>query len=1036
MQAEGPDSTGTPERGTRTRRALTPVWLALRRLRERPLQAALTALAVATAALLVGVGSVVAALSQEDVVGFELAQLSPGERSIRVTYRVAARSLDRQSEEVAAGLVEYAALTEEPRTVRVWNPIAPSDERGVRIVEPSPEALAEVSLVAGTLPGPCTGERCEVLALHPGFQLGARLPLEAGVVAVVTGRGTLGPRALPDATVLGRRALLVREVAGPLRSVLGRTASSVHVTAVLRPEQVHGYDSADLADRLRTTTVRMEREHTLTAVETPFERLEELAARGRTATDRLLLIAGQGAALLLAFAAFAASVRRDDVRNLEEQAQTLGATRGQVVGVRAIEALVPALTGALVALAGLWLSVALLAEQRDLPSAWRELALPSKVALAIGALALVAAAIQVVATSASRPLRFGLGGLELVAVTALAVTVWQVWATGALDPDEVAGRGGAAPFVLLLPALAAFTSAVLLLRLLPLLFRLAERAARHGPAAVRLALLNAARNPVQAAAATTLLAVALGTALFGLNYRATLDEQAQDRAAFEAGAEWRVTEGGDFGAFRDPNLPDASPLTRYEAATDESPTPVLRFPGTVQRPEGPLPAQLVGFPAARLGDVRGWRAGFSDLSLEEIAGRLRPRPVRLTGPSVSDDAEAVRFWLRSRAQAERFAVASFLLRGQRFEEVTLPLLGQGWQPLVARLPDSFRGAQLVGLAFPTQVSQAELDQGFIDVGAVEQRVDGRWTNLASLDGWGAGRLPDAPVGRTVARDFGRAGHGDGIRYFFYGTFRAFVRPQIELPRALPALVSEEAARAIVDGRLHVDLPVGAALSIDVIGTAKLFPTVMEAPGRFLVLDYDTLFAALNVEYPGEAPPSEAWFFQPQGPAFAERLEHAPFRVRAALSVERLEEAAREDPLAAGARLVLALTAGIAALLGLLGLALAVRSTLSAERAVLAEYEALGVPRGTLARSLQTRVSVLAVLGIGAALMGGAVAVFLLSAFVAVTGSAERPLPPIEGVIAWRSGVLLLAVVAGLALLVAATFARRALGRPTGGRLRG
>ena len=174
MQAEGPDSTGTPERGTRTRRALTSVWLALRRLRERPLQAALMALAVATAALLVGVGSVVAALSQEDVVGFELAQLSPGERSIRVTYRVAARSLDRQSEEVAAGLVEYAALTEEPRTVRVWNPIAPSDERGVRIVEPSPEALAEVSLVAGTLPGPCTGERCEVLALHPGFQLGAR----------------------------------------------------------------------------------------------------------------------------------------------------------------------------------------------------------------------------------------------------------------------------------------------------------------------------------------------------------------------------------------------------------------------------------------------------------------------------------------------------------------------------------------------------------------------------------------------------------------------------------------------------------------------------------------------------------------------------------------------------------------------------------------------------------------------------------------------------------------------------------------------
>jgi hypothetical protein len=836
--------------------------------------------------------------------------------------------------------------------------------------------------------------------------------------------------------VLGRRALLVRAVEGPLRVALGRSGSSVHVTAVLRPERVHGYDVAHLAERLRATTVRMERERRLTTVETPFERLEQLASRARTATDRLLLIAGQGAALLLAFAGFAASVRREDVRSLEEQAQTLGASRVQIVAVRAIEAFVPAAAGALAALAGLWVAVMLLAERRDLPAAWRDLALPSKVALAIAALALVAAAIQVGATSSARRLRFGLGGLEMAALTALAVTVWQVWATGALDPEEVAGRGGAAPMVLLLPALAAFASAVLLLRLLPMLFRLAERAARHGPSALRLAFVSAARNPSQAAAATTLLAVALGTALFGLNYRATLDEQAEDRAAFEAGAEWRVVEGGDFGAFRDPNLPDASPLTRYEAVTSERPTPVLRFPGTVERPEGPLPVQLLGLPAHRLADVRGWREGFSESTLEGAASRLRPRPIRLEGPRVADGASAIRFWVRSRAQADRFAVASFLLRGQRFEEITLPALGRRWRPLVARLPESFDGAQIVGLAFPTQISQDELDQGFIDVGGVEQRVGGSWVALASLNLWAAGRVPDVPFGRTVSSDFGRAGHGLGIRYHLDGTFRAFVRPRIELPRALPALVSDEVARAVVDGRLNVDLPVGAALSIDVVGTAELFPTVTESPGRFLVLDYDTLFAALNVEYPGEAPPSEAWFFEPQGPTFADRLQRPPFRVRSALAVERLEQAARNDPLAAGARLVLAITAGIAAFLGLLGLALAVRSTLGAERAVLAEFEALGVPRATLGRSLQARVAVLSILGIGAALVGGALAVFLLSAFVAVTGSAERPLPPIEGVVAWRSGAVLLAFVAGLALVLASTFARRALDRPTGGRLRG
>ena len=1036
MQAEGPDSTGTPDRGTRTRRALTPLWFGFKRLRERPLAAALMALAVAIAAALVGIGSVVAALSQEDAVEFELAQLSPDERSIRITYRVPARTLDRQSEDAARALSEYTSLTEPPRRVRVWSPIAPADERGIRIVAASSDTLDEVSVVSGALPRPCGERACEALALHPGFRLGERVPLGGRVTAVVTGRGTLGPRALPDVSALGRRALLVRRVEGPLPAVLGGTGSTVHITAVLLPERVHGYEGDELAGRLRTTEVRLERERALTTVEMPTEQLEQLVLRGRTATDRLLLIAGQGAALLLAFAAFAAAVRRDDVRSLEEQAQTFGASRGQVAAVRAVEAFVPAFAGALLALAALWLAVQVLSDRRDLPGEWRSLALPGKVVLAVLALALVAGAIQVTATSRSRRLRFGFGGLEAAALTALALIVWQVWSTGALDADDLAARGGAAPVIVLLPALAAFASAVLLLRVLPAVFRLAERAARHGPAALRLAFLSAARNPGQAAAATTLLAVALGSALFGLNYRATLDRQARDRAAFEAGAEWRVTEGGDFGAFRNPRLADASPLTRYELASDEEATPVLRFPGAVARPEGPLPVQLVGVPVERLGDLRGWRDDFSALTRDEIAARLRPRRIQLEGPRIEGGAEAIRIWVRSRTQEDRFAVASFLLRGQRFEQVNLPALPRRWQPLVARLPASFGGAQLVGLAFPTLVSQAQGDQGYVDIGAVERRVGGRWTAVSPVNLWAAGKVQDAPFGRTAPTDFGRRGHGLGIRYFLDGTFRAFVHPRVDLPRALPALVSEQVARSVVDGKLNVDLPVGAALTIDVVGTSELFPTVTDAPTRFLVLDYDTLFAALNVEYPGEAPPSEAWFFEPQAPGFAARLDRPPFRVRSALGVERLEAANREDPLAAGARFVLALTAVIAAFLGLLGLVLAVRSALTAERTLLAEYEALGVGRGTLGRSLQTRVAMLSAFGIVAALAGGAVAVLLLSAFVAVTGSAERPLPPIEAVIAWREGAVLLAVVAGLALVVAASFSRRALSRSTGGRLRG
>jgi hypothetical protein len=64
-----------------------------------------------------------------------------------------------------------------------------------------------------------------------------------------------------------------------------------------------------------------------------------------------------------------------------------------------------------------------------------------------------------------------------------------------------------------------------LLRALPFALHAGERLSRRAPFGLRLALLGAARNPAQAAAATTFLAVALGAALFGLNYRATLDRQ-------------------------------------------------------------------------------------------------------------------------------------------------------------------------------------------------------------------------------------------------------------------------------------------------------------------------------------------------------------------------------------------------------------------------------------------------------------------------------------------------------------------------------
>jgi hypothetical protein len=271
-----------------------------------------------------------------------------------------------------------------------------------------------------------------------------------------------------------------------------------------------------------------------------------------------------------------------------------------------------------------------------------------------------------------------------------------------------------------------------------------------------------------------------------------------------------------------------------------------------------------------------------------------------------------------------------------------------------------------------------------------------------------------------------------IQFRLGGTALALLHPAV--PSVLPALVSDAVAAAAVDHVLTVD-GLGEPLRVRVVGTARLFPTMLEHPYHFVVLDYESLFAVLNAPYPGVALPSEAWFFRPQPPGFPERLSLPGFRVEGVVGAKPLTARLLSDPLASGTRDVLGLAALGAAALGLLGLVLAVRSALESERTLLGEYEALGVPPATLARSTQLRLFALSMLGVAAGLLGGLVAVRLVGASVAVTGSGDRPLPPIEPLVAWRTDSVLAGTVGIAALALAAMLARRALRESAARRLR-
>jgi hypothetical protein len=954
---------------------VTPVLLALRRVRARPLVVVAVAVALAGAGTLIGWSSLRAQVAQERSVRVRLAEAAPERRAVHVVYHLVPGEASLASAKVDAFLRRLAPVTTAAWRVRVFSPIAPRDERGVRLVVASTLKVVE----AGRLPRVCWGRRCEALALAGGYRPGQRVALGRGRVAVVVGRAVL--RA-PGVDV-GRRALLVASAGGPLGALVRDRGATVTASAALDPRTVRASDLRDLRERLRRELVRLRRAAPLLEASGPLRLLDDIADRGDAARERLLLVAGQAAALIVAFAAFAAVTRRRETALAAQQLATLGASRAQVVVARVVEGFAPALLATLVTLAGLGIAARLV-----------HVALPLAAILTVAGLIVVAALVLFAAAGEPQRNRRGFGALEVAALTALGVLVWQTASSGALDPDQLVARE-ASPVLVLVPALAFFTAGVVFLRVLPVALRGAERIARGAPFGARLALLSAARRPALAVAATTFLAIAVGTALFSLAYRETLVRQARDEARFTAGAPWRVSgEGVALGV------------------------PVLRL----RTPQ----ADILGAPARSVPRLLGWRTDFSPLSRSEIAARLQPRPVGLAGPRIAGDAGALRLWVRASAGYPRIVVARLLTRGgRRFVSVRLGVADGRWRRLRTALPAAARGGQLVGLELPPTISP-ERSGAYVELARLQQLRAGRW-EATSLRGWEAAdphqplaargflttwRTPGAPVSRALRFDLNQ-------------TSLPLMRPALRLPAALPVLASGPVAASAVDGIVGVQVR-GLDVKLRVVGSARRFPSMVDRPSRFVVVDYDTLFAALNADRPGLAPPNEAWIFNGSPPS-------AP--VDRVLGAARLQARSLDDPLAAGTREVLGVAAWLAAALGVASLLIAARSALTSERGLLAEYEALGVPPRTLARSIQLSLVLLAALGVAAGVLGALLALRLVGALVAVTATATRPLLPIHTAVAWAGAATVLGAIAIASVATVAVLAGRALHEPPTARLR-
>ncbi len=1009
---------------------LAPLEVAAARIRRRPLRGLLAALGIAAATATLGATYAGGRVSSELTVQRALARVPVEQRALRVIwsgppsrpYRAIDTPARRALSTLASGPVVATVLYRETRF----------DQGRIAAVAGLDGLGRYVRLISGRLPRTCTPARCEVVQVA-----GASLPQVttggARLVRVGQGRltsglpfGSLGALGVsaghrrPPATLISGDVRAVSEM--PALRGLYRTYAW---TRPIDPHALHSWDVGGLLAREADALSSLGPGDSLWSVSAPDQAVLDATARSDTASTRLTLVGGEIAALLLAFVLLAANALRADAVAERRRLERRGARRGQVVAFALADGGWVALLGVLGGCAIAVLCGAVIARAAGLPAgAVLQHSLLSPDGLALAAAALVVAAAVVVGVLLLGEGRAGSRIADVAAIAALAA-LGLAAARGATST----GSGGTDPLLPFLPLLVALVCGVAVARLLPPLMRVSERRLRHASAAVRIAVVSVAREPLAPAVAAAFLAVSLGLAFFAATYRETLAAGEADQAAFAVPADVTLREGAQL-----VRPLDAAPLTRYQAiAGGTTAMPVLRLDATAAASGSrPSDVTVLGIPAGDLPRLR-WQGSGLPGTPRALASTLGAGgPAAMAGTPLSAGPVS----LPVSVTGADVAVALVAQRGNG-EIASLPLgvAAPGRSVLHGRVPARLAGAHLVAL----QIDRTEADSKI----AIHQQGEGGAASgtrgaivLSPLRG-ATDRVTDwnGWIGRGGLSP-GAAGSGVRVAFALTGASRPLLRPSEPTDGTpLAAAVSPDIARAAQGGLIELRFA-NVTLPARVVAVGQRFPTL---GGSYAVVDESHLATALNADDPGSAVPDELWLRahrQAAVPALDAAVRHGAYTELARSSHAAALRSLQTDPLSRGIRLVLEGAALLALGLAVAGLLLAVASAVRDDRTALYDLEAQGVPPEVLRRQLRFRAAIVAVAGLAAALVVGLLLSAAAVALVQVTATAGVPEPPLERHIAWAEvagglTVFLLLAAAAVGLATRAAFSAPLPARPGG-----
>ena len=656
------------------------------------------------------------------------------------------------------------------------------------------------------------------------------------------------------------------------------------------------------------------------------------------------------------------------------------------------------------------------------------------------------------------------GDLALVALA--AVSVWELRGYSAVA-HPATGSLGIDPVVAVAPALALAGLALIPLRGLPLLARLADKATdRERWLAAAMVSWQIARRPIRQAGPVLLVVVATATTTLALAGYASWRQSAADQAAFAVGSDVQV----DSAAALPPGA--AAAISGAPGVTAATPASVTAIGNG---------GQLIALNAGNAGKTILLRPDLSPLPLSALWQRITQRLPGLALPGLPDRLEilaALGAGPRTSAAAARRDLGSATVMasvqdasGAPYQIPAAGLLPADGRPhaLVFMLPGPRQASyplRLVGLtltytlppydvANPTSAPSASLSIESLAVAKTASgpfgRPFGHGDALAAWSNTGFSRfVPTGPPGAflaippsdgappAVVASHRAAGGAQQLAFSIGDEPSAQVMASVGLgpgiatgqvaitaPPPSPAVPVIATAGYLAANRLAIGSTTsvsvnGSSVTVQVVASVARFPTVF-GQNRALIAD---LADVNDVLVTGQVPPLPVtrWWLRTTGG----RLPRLPAGLGLSVTGRASQQAALlNDPLLKAPRQAM-LAIGVAALLlGVLGFSVSVAGSLRSRRTQSAVFAALGVGKNAQAGQLCLEQCALSVPAAAAGLLAGIGLAELLVPAITLTTDAAQPVPSALAIVPVGPAVALaLVTAAGPAAAAALSVLRR------------